>query len=87
MEVSGNSGRGGGGGGGGVVGGKRFQSQNFLRKVWGLTGISRGVGGFKPKNLLWEGYGGLFGATQFPEGFKPSKSVAKAFGEMWRDNK
>ena len=34
-----------------------LKSQKFKRNVWGLTGISRGVGGFKPKNLLWEGYG------------------------------
>ena len=39
------------GGGGGL------KSQNFKRKVWGLSGNSRGVGGFKPKNLPWEGYG------------------------------
>ena len=37
------------------VGGLKIQ--NFKQKVWGLTGISRGVGGFKPINLLWEGYG------------------------------
>ena len=34
-----------------------LKSQNFKRKVWGLSGNSRGVGGFKPKNLPWEGYG------------------------------
>ena len=28
-----------------------LKSQNFLRKVWGLTGISKGVGGFKPKTF------------------------------------
>ncbi len=35
----------------------RSQKPKFLQKVWGLTGISKGVGGFKPKNLPWEGYG------------------------------
>ena len=34
-----------------------FFTERKTSKVWGLTGISRGVGGFKPKNLLWEGYG------------------------------
>ena len=34
-----------------------LKSQNFKRNEWGLAGIFRGVGGFKPKNLLWEGYG------------------------------
>ena len=29
-----------------------LKSQTFKRKVWGLTGISRGVGGFKPK-IFW----------------------------------
>ena len=28
-----------------------------LKERWGLTGISGGVGGFKPKSLPWEGYG------------------------------
>ena len=32
-----------------------LESQNFKRNVWGLTGISRGVGEFKPKNLPCEG--------------------------------
>ena len=50
-KVSGNfEGVGGGGGGGGL------KSQNFKRPVWGLTGISRGVG-IQTKNLPWEGYG------------------------------
>jgi len=34
-----------------------LNDQNFIRNVRGLTGISKGVGGFKPKNLPWEGYG------------------------------
>ena len=38
-------------------GGGGLKSQNVLRKVSGLTGISGGVGGFKPKSLPWEGYG------------------------------
>ena len=41
-----------------VVGVGVSKGQNFLRKVWGLTGIFRGVAaGLKPKKLLWEGYG------------------------------
>ena len=32
-----------------------LKSKNFKRKVWGLTGISRGVGGFKQKNLPLKG--------------------------------
>ena len=38
----------------------RGGGQNFKRKVWDLSRNSRGVvggGGFKPKNLPWEGYG------------------------------
>ena len=41
-------------------GGGGLKSQNFKRKVWSLSGNSRGVGGgggVKPKNLPWEGYG------------------------------
>ena len=34
-----------------------LKSQNFKRKVSGLTGNSRGVGGFKSKTLPWVGYG------------------------------
>ena len=30
---------------------------SIKRNVLGLTGISRGVGGYKPKNLPWEGCG------------------------------
>ena len=38
-----------------------LKSQIFRRKVWGLTGNSRRVGGFKPKSLPWEGYGYFLG--------------------------
>ena len=34
-----------------------LNSQNLKRRVWGLTGISTGVGVLKPKNLPWDGYG------------------------------
>ena len=32
-----------------------LESQNFKRDVWGLTGISRGVVGFKPKTFRGRG--------------------------------
>ena len=34
-----------------------LETQNCKRNVFGLTGISRGVGNLNKKKLLWEGYG------------------------------
>ena len=57
--------------------GRRLKRQDFKRAVWGLTGISRGVGGFIPKNLLWEGYG--YFLEQHIEGLSDRDSTVLGF--------